>query len=181
VRRLSDEAWDGAMVAGRVLVVACIIGALAFCTGGCGMSATDVGRHTLEKTATVSAVIDRAMAEARLETSARIRARADATLEEHQAAMAPFDESLEASRDLYNAHLAAEHAIDAYEHGTRGSWRETIPCVLEALSKTVEIATRHIDLPPEVGELTLALASIAEGTCEQPEDESDDNEPEQPQ
>jgi hypothetical protein len=36
VKRLSEEAWDGAMVAGRVLVIACIIGALAFCTSGCG-------------------------------------------------------------------------------------------------------------------------------------------------
>lgn len=136
---------------------------------GC-VSATDVARHALEDTAQLSAHIDRELAAERVRVSAAILDRADATREEHDAAMAPFDAALEITVDLRDAHLAAQTAIDAAEHGGAKRWEPLITCVFGLGAQLVAIASRRIDLPPEVGEVIQALAGLSEGPCPDPGD-----------
>lgn len=146
------------------LAIVVIASTLSGCT-----SAITVGRTTLDRTATVSARIDHEMAEARRRTSLEIRARPDATLEEHRAAMAPFDEALEVTRDVYDAMESTEVAFDAAEAGRDADWMGLGACVLGSFSELVSIAARHIDIPDEAGDVLLLLGALARGRCPEPE------------
>lgn len=154
----------------RVLALAAVLGAVgvvaAYCLG-C-VSAIDVGRRTLEQTATVAALLDHELAEARRHTSLEVRARPDATLEEHQLAMAPFDEALIVTQDLHGAMLATETALNAAAAGQAGDWMGLGACVLAAFSALVAIAARQVDVPDDVGDVLLLLGGLAAGACPLP-------------
>lgn len=160
-----------ARTAGQVLGVLGIlafIAALSVCSSGCGLTPAQAARHGLASTARLGAQIDRDLAAERIRRSEAIIARPEATRAEHDAAMAPFDEALAITTDVRDAHLAAEAALDAAEHGAAEAWRPLMSCVLAGLSSLVGIAARHVALPDAVGETLQLLAGLAGGACPAP-------------
>jgi hypothetical protein len=144
------------------ILLAIVVGAS---TLGCGASATTVARGALERVTAASARMDHSLAESRRERSAEIRARPDATLEEHRAAMAFYDEALEVTRDLRSSVLAAESAIDASEQGQQSDYFALFACVLSGLSELTAIATRRVEIPDDVGDVLLLVSSFVRGAC----------------
>lgn len=161
----------GAGGAGLAIALVIFAAALSAAVSGCGLTPVQAARHGLAGTARIGARIDRDMAAERLRVSASIRERADATRAEHDAAMEPFDEALEVTVDVRDAHLTAQAALDAVEHGQERAWRPLMTCVLSATSRLVGIAARRVELPAEVGEVLQLLAGLAQGACPEPERE----------
>lgn len=162
--RVSRPPSDGALA----LVLVVLAAVMSVVTSGCGMAAVEAGRHVLAGTARVSAQLDRDLAAERVRVSEEIRARADATREEHDEAMRPFDEALEITVDVRAAHLAAQEALDAAEHGEAKDWRPLMTCVFSSASRLIGLATRHVEVPAEAGVILQALAELAEGKCPEP-------------
>lgn len=141
---------------------------LAHVLAGCGASAIADARYALAGTARIGAQIDRDLAAERLRVSAEIIARPDATRAEHDAAMAFFGDALAATRDVRDAHLATEAALDAAEHGAAQAWMPLMACVLSSTARLVGIAARRITVPPEAGAVLSVLVALAEGACVEP-------------
>lgn len=154
--------------AGLGLVLVVLAAVMSVATSGCGMTAVEAGRHGLAGTARVSAQLDRDLAAERVRVSEEIRARAAATREEHDEAMRPFDEALEITVDVRAAHLAAQEALDAVEHGETKDWRPLMTCVFSSVSRLIGLATRHVEVPAEAGAILQVLAELAEGKCPEP-------------
>lgn len=138
---------------------------VAVLVGGCGASAPEAARRTLEGVARVSAQVDGELARQRRSTSAAIVADPSATREQHAEAMAPYDEALERSHALREAQLAAEAGLDAVEAGQSSDWVRAVACVVELLSRFVESASRLVNVPREVAVLLETLSMLAPGHC----------------
>lgn len=130
-------------------VAVCSVGAivalvmlLAAALTGCG-SPYHAARSTLATTARFMSAMDREIADARLATSDRVRNDPASTLDQHRAAMAPFEEALAVSLDVRDSLLAAQSAIDAAERGESGEWLGTVACAVAGIQRLYALIVRR--------------------------------------
>lgn len=133
----------------------------------CSMSPQDVARTALSVTTQGVRAVDIVSAQAYTD-HAREALAASTDMAAYSTAMAPYDTLEEALRITDEALLAAEAAIDAWDHGGAARWAAVAACVAAALQHIrAAITAAHLPMPSE---LVVALDTATQfvGACPDP-------------
>lgn len=160
----------------RDLIASIVLGSLlglsillAAALSGCGGSPYYTARQTLATTARLMASVDRELAEARVTTSDHIRMDPNSTLDQHRAAMQPFDEALAITMDIRDGLLATQSAIDAVERGEHEEWLSMLGCAVASIQRLYELIQRRGLFTPDatVESIVDPLIQLGAMQCQQ--------------